>query len=198
MSRAKNADKNRPARRRNWQTNRNGNTKQIRDAMNWLLTNKSFEDLAFHGNTSWCPSDLIVLTLLWIWSASPKLTDAFEDARCQSHQLLGKSSLTTYQGLAGALQTWTATFMSGCKSGCTSLSSRLVADICVLAAGYRLRSMARDRRRLERSPMSKRSVPRTTAKGRLPSIAKRRRKGCGVAITKRQNRNRKHLKSGSR
>ena len=112
MSRAKNADKKRPSRRRNRQANRNGNTKQIREAMNWLLTNKSFANLAFHGNTSWCPSNLIVLTLLWIWSASPKLTDAFEDARCQSHQLIGKSALTTYQGLAGALQTWTATFMS--------------------------------------------------------------------------------------
>ncbi len=112
MSRAKNADKKRPSRGRNRQANRNGNTKQIRDAMNWLLTNKSFANLAFHGNTSWCPSDLIVLALLWIWSASPKLTDAFEDARCQSHQLIGKSALTTYQGLAGALQTWTVTFMS--------------------------------------------------------------------------------------
>ena len=112
MSRAKNADKKRPSRGRNRRANRKGNTKQFRDALNWLLTNKIFQDLAFHGNTSWCPSDLIVLTLLWIWSASPKLTDAFEDARCQSHQLIGKSALTTYQGLAGALQTWTATFMS--------------------------------------------------------------------------------------
>ncbi len=66
MSRAKNADKKRPSRGRNRRANRKGNTKQFRDAMNWLLTNKSFQDLAFHGNTSWCPSDLIVLTLLWI------------------------------------------------------------------------------------------------------------------------------------
>jgi hypothetical protein len=112
MSRAKNANKKRSSGRRNQQASRNGNTKQIRDTMNWLLTHKIFENLAFHGNTSWCPPDLIVLTLLWIWSASPRLTDAFEDARCQSHQLIGKSALTTYQGLAGALQTWTATFMS--------------------------------------------------------------------------------------
>ena len=111
MSRAKNAKKKRPSGRRNKPTNRNGNTKQIRDALNWLISNRSFEDLAFHGNTSWCPSDLIVLTLLWIWSASPKLTEAFEDARCQSLELIGKSALTTYQGLAGALQTWTARFM---------------------------------------------------------------------------------------
>jgi IS4 transposase len=111
MSRAKNASKKRSSRRRNKQTNRNANPKQIRDAMNWLVANKSFEDLAFHGNTSWRPMNLIVLTLLWIWSSSKNLTEAFEDARCQSLQLIGKSALTTYQGLAGALQTWTSTFM---------------------------------------------------------------------------------------
>jgi hypothetical protein len=79
--------------------------------MSWLITNKTFADLSFHGNTSWYPPDLIVLTLLWIWSASPKLTEAFEGARDQSLKLIGTSALTTYQGLAGALQTWTATFM---------------------------------------------------------------------------------------
>lgn len=108
MCRARNASKKRPSCRR---SNSNDNAKQIRDAMNWLVTNKTFENLTFHGNTSWNPVDLIVLAQLWIWSASPKLTEAFEDARCQSLQLLGRSALSTYQGLAGALGTWTATFM---------------------------------------------------------------------------------------
>ena len=111
MSRARNASKKRSSLRRNKPTNRNSNSKQIRDAMNWLITSKTFADLSFHGNTSWCPSDLIVLTLFWIWSATPKLTEAFEDARDQSVKLIGASALTTYQGLAGALQTWTPTFM---------------------------------------------------------------------------------------
>ena len=112
MSRARNASKKRSSRRRYQPTNRNPNSKQIRDAMSWLITDKTFANLTFHGNTSWCPSDLVVLTLLWIWSATPKLTEAFEDARDQSLKLIGTCALTTYQGLAGALQSWTATFMS--------------------------------------------------------------------------------------
>ena len=105
------ASKKRSSRRRSKPTDRNLNSKQIRDAMSWLIPNKIFANLTFHGNTSWRPSDLIVLTLIWIWSATPKLTEAFEDARDQSLQLIDRSALKTYQGLAGALQTWTATFM---------------------------------------------------------------------------------------
>jgi IS4 transposase len=79
--------------------------------LTWLVANQSFADISFHGNTNWRPADLIVLTLLWIWSPAAKLTDAFEEARCQSLRLIDKAALTTYQGLAGALQTWTARFM---------------------------------------------------------------------------------------
>ena len=109
MSRARNASKKR--RSRNKQAKTKDNSQQIRDAMTWLVANQSFADISFHGNTSWRPADLIVLTLLWIWSPAAKLRDAFEEARCQSLGLIGKAALTTYQGLAGALQTWTARFM---------------------------------------------------------------------------------------
>lgn len=110
---ARNASKKqrRPSRRRNKRTKDQDNAQQMQDAMNWLVDNQTFDNLSFHGNTSWYPADLVVLTLLWIWSTSPKLTDAFEDARDQSLTLMGKVALTTYQGLAGALQTWTSTFM---------------------------------------------------------------------------------------
>jgi len=107
MNRARKIGKKR--RSRNKQTK--NNSQKIRDAMNWLVTNQSFTDLRFHGNTSWRPADLVVLTLLWIWSPAAKLTDAFGEARCRSLELMGKAALTTYQGLAGALQTWTATFI---------------------------------------------------------------------------------------
>jgi hypothetical protein len=109
MSRARKASKKRRSRKK--QAKATGNSPQIRDAMNWLMANQSLEDFRFHGNTSWRPADLIVLTLLWIWSPAAKLTDAFEEARCQSLGLIGRAALTTYQGLAGALQTWTPTFM---------------------------------------------------------------------------------------
>jgi IS4 transposase len=109
MSRAKKVSKKRRSRKQ--QPNTNDNTHQMREAMNWVINNRSLKDLDFHGNTSWQPADLVVLTLLWIWSREENLTDAFEDARCQSCGLFGRAALTTYQGLAGALETWTTTFM---------------------------------------------------------------------------------------
>jgi Transposase DDE domain len=87
------------------------NLAQVRDAVSWLLSPGIFEEFSFHRNTSWLPVELVVLALLWIWSDRSKLTDAFNDARAKSVTLLGTAALTTYQGLAGALQTWTPRFM---------------------------------------------------------------------------------------
>lgn len=87
------------------------NSSQVREALNWFLQTGSLKSLSFHGNTSWLPSALITQALLWTWSAAPTLSDAFEEARSQSQQLLGRAALSTYQGLMGALQTWTATFI---------------------------------------------------------------------------------------
>jgi hypothetical protein len=111
VRKAKSATKKRAARKRRKQRQQAHNTKQIRDATQWLLSPGIFDRLAFHGNTSWLAAELVVLALLWIWSDSSKLTEAFDDARDQSVKLLGKAALTTYQGLAGTLQTWTPAFM---------------------------------------------------------------------------------------
>jgi hypothetical protein len=109
MSRAKNAKTKRRSRKQ--PSNANDNSQQMQEAMDWVINQQSFKDLDFHGNTSWKPGDLVVLTLLWIWSREDKLTDAFDEARSQACGLYGKAALTTYQGFAGALETWTAIFM---------------------------------------------------------------------------------------
>ena len=111
MSKARNASRKRSSRARRDGAKKNDNSRQIRDAMNWLLSPGILDGLAFHGNTSWLATELVALALLWVWSNCPKLTDAFDDARAQSVKLLGKAALTSYQGLAGALQTWTSRFM---------------------------------------------------------------------------------------
>lgn len=87
------------------------NRTQLIEAIQWLLEIQIFKRIEFHGNTSWEPSDLIVLTLLWMWSEKKNLTKAFEDARIKSKKLIGRVALRTYQGLARALQTWSPTFM---------------------------------------------------------------------------------------
>ena len=110
MSRARNASKKHRARAHQSRQHPN-NKRQFKDTMNWLLNEKIFDGIAMHGNTGWLPVDLSVLALLWMWSAAPKLTDAFDDAAKQSKQIIGRVALSTYQGLAGALETWTPSFM---------------------------------------------------------------------------------------
>jgi hypothetical protein len=87
------------------------NKPQIRAAMDWLLNHPSIEVLPVHGNTNWKPKDLVMQALLWTWSESKTLTGAFDDARAHSHKLIGRAALSTYQGLAMALETWTRPLM---------------------------------------------------------------------------------------
>jgi len=108
VSKAKSATKRRSSRK---QRKQDDNAEQIHDAIKWLLSPGIFDGLAFHGNTSWLVADLVALTLLWIWSDAAKLTEAFDDARAHCVKLFGKAALTTYQGMAGALQTWTPRLM---------------------------------------------------------------------------------------
>jgi hypothetical protein len=83
----------------------------VRRALDWTLKSGIFKDLSFHGNTKWQPVELVVLALLWVWSSKTALTDAFSDAHRWSTKLFNKAALTTYQGLAGALATWTPALM---------------------------------------------------------------------------------------
>jgi IS4 transposase len=110
MKRASSASKKRRS-RANFHKRRRENRQQFRETLEWLIDKTIFRDLAFHGNTSWRPDDLVVLALLWNWSAASRLTDAFEDAVGKSQQIIGRVALSTYQGFAGALQTWTPKFM---------------------------------------------------------------------------------------
>ena len=110
MSRAKNASKKHRS-QANGSRKHCNNQSQFKELLHWLLNEKIFDGMVVHGNTSWLPVDLSVLALLWMWSSASNLTDAFDDAATQSKQIMGRVALTTYQGLAGALQTWTPIFM---------------------------------------------------------------------------------------
>lgn len=85
--------------------------KWFQGAFEWLLKKDMFRDLKFHGNTSWSPTQLALLAVLWVWSPAKSVTGAFKEAASQSKKLIGMAALSTFQGLANALQTWTPSFM---------------------------------------------------------------------------------------
>lgn len=83
----------------------------MQSTLKWIVDEEIFRDLSFHGNTKWLPGQLVLLALAWVWSGKETLTDAFADARRWSTILLGTTAVNTYQGLAGALVTWTGRLM---------------------------------------------------------------------------------------
>ena len=79
----------------------NGET--LRSAVMWIVNEKSFQNLKFHGNTKWLVCDLIILAVLWVWSDHATLTGAFVEAHGWSIKMLGRAAVGSYQGLTGAL-----------------------------------------------------------------------------------------------
>jgi hypothetical protein len=87
----------------------NGET--LRRAVAWTIDQKIFAHLKLHGNTTWNVLHLILLAVVWVWSNDSTLTGAFKEARNWSLDVLGYAAVRSYQGLIGALQTWTATWL---------------------------------------------------------------------------------------
>jgi hypothetical protein len=79
----------------------------LRQALAWVVEAGIFDRLKLHGNTKWVPTDLVVLAVLWVWSDQATLTAAFAQAARWATTLLGRGALHSYQGLTGALVTWT-------------------------------------------------------------------------------------------
>lgn len=87
------------------------NKVQLQQALAWLIDEKIFTGIPLHGNTSWQCSSLVCLALLWVWSNSPQLTEAFVDARAKAEKLGQAVAVTTYQGLMKALVSATPKLM---------------------------------------------------------------------------------------
>jgi hypothetical protein len=80
--------------------------------LHWFLPDDSiFSKMKLHGNTKWLPKCLVCLALLWAWSESKHLTDAYvEAARC-CQTIFRSFVLGSYQGFMGALTRWTPALM---------------------------------------------------------------------------------------
>jgi hypothetical protein len=87
----------------------NGET--LRAAVAWAVDRRIFAPLKVHGNTTWHVVDLILLTVVWVWSNDSTLTGAFVEAQRWSLDVLGRAAVATYQGLLKALVTWTASWL---------------------------------------------------------------------------------------
>ena len=101
------------------------NKLQVQDAMKWLIDEKMFAGLSLHGNTSWQCSGLVCLTLLWVWSTTPQLTQAFVDARSKATKLGVPITITTYQGLMKALVSATPKLMPVLQKRMHTLMDRI-------------------------------------------------------------------------
>jgi Transposase DDE domain len=83
----------------------------LRAAVTWAVEEQIFTHVKLHGNTTWRVVDLILLTIVWVWSGDATLTGSFAEAHRWSNDVLGRAAVTTYQGLLKALVTWTGSLL---------------------------------------------------------------------------------------
>ena len=84
----------------------------LRQALHWFCGSDSFSELVRHGNVNWSAVQLLTLAVLWSWSDRSTLTAAFLDARDLALKMFGAVAVTTYQGMTGALQSYTAPLLT--------------------------------------------------------------------------------------
>lgn len=96
-----------------WQEDRKPNKERLVGMLDWFLSNASiFSEIRLHGNTKWLPKCLVRLALVWAWSGSKHLTDAYVEAFQCCHDMLQSVVPSTYQGLMWALSRWTTTLIN--------------------------------------------------------------------------------------
>ena len=83
------------------------NVDLLQRALRWIVGEGIFDHLPKHGNTSWLPTQLIVLAILWVWSDHSRLTAGYQEARQAALRFYSDLTLCSYQGFIRALVTWT-------------------------------------------------------------------------------------------
>lgn len=83
------------------------NVDLLQRALRWIVGDGIFDHLPKHGNTSWLPTQLIVLAILWVWSDHSRLTAGYQEARQAALRFYSDLTLCSYHGFIGALVTWT-------------------------------------------------------------------------------------------
>jgi hypothetical protein len=89
------------------------NKEHFRSMLDWLLPDNSiFSKIKLHGNIKWLPKYLVCLALLWAWTESRYVTDAFPQALECYQSMFSYFVPATYQGFMKALSRWTAPLMN--------------------------------------------------------------------------------------
>lgn len=88
------------------------NQEQLASVLDGFLPDDSiFSKMRLHGNTKWLPKCLVWLALIWAWSESRHVTDAYTEAVQCCQDMFRFFVPQTYQGFMGALVKWTSTLM---------------------------------------------------------------------------------------
>jgi hypothetical protein len=100
----------------------------LRQALTWVFNDDMFSHITLHGNIKWKARQLVIMAVLWVWSGRPTLTRSFVHARRLSRAMFGFVAVTTYQGLTGALKTWSPRLLPAVQKRLYKLMEQVGGD----------------------------------------------------------------------
>jgi len=77
---------------------------QLAKALNWIITDDMFAEVALHGNIDWIVVHLVRVAILWVWSDKRELVVSANDAIKKTAELFGTSGIKSYQTLINVLK----------------------------------------------------------------------------------------------
>jgi hypothetical protein len=100
------------------------NGDDLRRALNWIVDDKMFANVKFHGNVNWTAAALVRLAVFWMWSPQSSLVDAADDAIGCVKRIFRESALKSYQTLVNALKRYSDQLLPILRSRLQSLMQR--------------------------------------------------------------------------
>jgi Transposase DDE domain len=131
----------------------------------WLFRGKEIlGNSKRHGNAKWQMNHLIWLALIWSWTESENVTDAFDQAADSCRSTFGSVPLTTYQGFMGALTKWTPTWMPALQGLLQNRMREMSGDSwrvddAFCSPNYGKSNKAKSRRKKKAAALAKTSPP---------------------------------------
>lgn len=149
------------------------NGDDLRRALDWVVNDKMFADLRFHGNVGWTAASLVRLAVFWVWSSESSLVAAANDAIACARRVFGDSAVASYQALTSALHRYSSQLvpvlfarLQGLMKQCDAGNFRIGMWVVLAVDGSRLK--------VPRTRKNEQRFCKPPQKGKKPKAQKRR------------------------
>lgn len=152
------------------------NGDDLRRALDWIVNDKMFAQVALHGNIKWQVAALVRLSVFWMWTPESSLVEAAKGAIACVKRIFGETAVNSYQALTNALNQYSdqilpilRTRLHGLMKECDEANFRVGLWLALAVDGSRLgvpRTLKNEREFCKPREMRRKGKKKTKKRGR--------------------------------